>query len=137
VGQPSSGWDGPTPNSKMNQNPEQGKRARKLILRLAVAGTMLLCTIVFLHGIHRVDPKRVDAAIAQGVPFGAGQEAVLHFLDAQHIAHSGYYPEIRRIYAGIDKSSIGLMKGHINIEFNFGADGKLVSYKVQELFDFL
>jgi len=30
-----------------------------------------------------------------------------------------------------------MMKGRINIELNFDNKGKLVSYKVQELFDFL
>ena len=30
-----------------------------------------------------------------------------------------------------------MMKGHINLEFNFDIEGKLVSHKVQELFDFL
>jgi len=106
-------------------------------LKIAVGGMMLLCVVVFVHGIHRVDPKHVETNIAQGLQLGVDQEAVIHFLDAQHIPHSGYYPAVRRIYAGIDKSSIGMMKGHINIEFNFDNDGKLVSYKVQELFDFL
>lgn len=106
-------------------------------LKTAVGGLILLCVVVFVHGIHRVDPKRVETTISQGMQLGVNQEEVLRFLDAQHIPHSGYYPEFRRIYAGIGRSSIGMMKGHINIEFNFDTEGKLVSYKVQELFDFL
>jgi len=106
-------------------------------LKIAVGGLMLLCVVAFVHGIHRVNPQRVEMTIAQGLPLGVNQDAVLRFLDAQHIPHSGYYPEFRRIYAGIDRSSIGMMKGHINLEFNFDIEGKLVSYKVQELFDFL
>ena len=42
----------------------------------------------------------------------------------------------RRIYGGIDRSTVGLIKGHIHIEFNFDENGKLVSYEVKELFDF-
>jgi hypothetical protein len=104
-------------------------------LKIAGGGIILLCLVVFVHGIHRVDPKRVESNIAKGLQLGVGHEAVLRFLDAQHIPHSGYYPEFRRVYAGIDKSSIGMTKGHINIEFNFDSEGKLVSYKVQEIFD--
>jgi hypothetical protein len=128
-----------TPDSKMTENnsPETKKRANRLPWKIAVAGLLLLCIVVFVHGIHLVNPKHVEMTIAQGVPLGADQNAVLRFLDAQRIPHSGYYPEFRRIYAGIDRSSIGMMKGHINIEFNFDAQGKLVSYKVRELFDFL
>jgi hypothetical protein len=120
-----------------NNSPETEKRAKGIPLKIAVGGLLLLCVAVFAHGIHRVDPKRVEMTIAQELPLGANQDAVLRFLDARHIPHSGYYSEFRRIYAGIDRSSIGMMKGHINIEFNFDNEGKLVSYKVQELFDFL
>ncbi len=128
-----------TPNSKMNENnsPETKKRAKRLPLKIAVGSLTLLCVVVFVHGIHRVNPKRVEMTISQGLPLGVNQDAVLRFLDAQHIPHSGYYSEFRRIYAGIDRSSIGMMKGHINLEFNFDTEGRLVSYKVQELFDFL
>ncbi len=120
-----------------NNSPETKKRPKRLPLKIAVGGLMLLCVVVFVHGIHRVNPKHVEMTIAQGLPLGVNQDAVLRFLDTQHIAHSGYRPEFRRIYAGIDRSSIGMMKGHINLEFNFDIEGKLVSYKVQELFDFL
>jgi hypothetical protein len=120
-----------------NSSPETKKRVNKLLWKIAAGGLLLLCIVVFVHGIHRVNPKHVEMTIAQGVPLGADQDTVLRFLDAQHIPHSGYYPDFRRIYAGIDRSSIGMMKGHINIEFNFDAEGKLVSYKVRELFDFL
>ena len=98
---------------------------------------LLFRIVVFVHGIHRVNPKHLEMTIAQAVLLGADQDTVLRFLDAQHIPHSGYYPDFRRIYAGIDRSSIGMMKGHINIEFNFDSGGRLVSYTVRELFDFL
>ena len=60
----------------------------------------------------------------------------MQFLEAQHIAHSEYLPELQRIYAEIGRSSIRLAKGRINIVFNFDENRKLVSYTVQELFDF-
>lgn len=118
-------------------NPEKRRRPRRLILALATATTIVLCTAIFVHGVHLVDPRKVDATIAQNVSIGASQDTVMRFLDAQHIPHSGYNAEFRRVYAGIDRSSVGMMKGHINIQFNFDAEGKLISYKVQELFDFL
>jgi hypothetical protein len=109
----------------------------KRLSLIALGGIIFLCIVVFVHGVHRVNPKLVKANIDKGLQLGVDHEAVMRFLDAQHIQHSGYYPAFRRIYAGIDRSSIGMMKGRINIEFNFDSDGKLVSYTVQELFDFL
>jgi len=62
----------------------------------------------------------------------------LQFLEArQRIAHSEYLPELQRSYPDIGKSSIRLAKGGINIFFYFDESRKLVSYTVQELFDFL
>jgi hypothetical protein len=121
----------------MNQNNslEQKRGAKKLLVMTGALA--LLGVVVFVHGIHRVNPKHVEMTIAHGLALGASEDTVLHFLDSQHIPHSRYYPEFKRIYASIDRSSVGMMKGHINIEFNFDSEGKLVSYKVRELFDFL
>jgi len=40
------------------------------------------------------------------------------------------------MYGRVYRSSIGMMKGHIIVEFNFNEDGKLVSHKAVELFEF-
>ena len=102
---------------------------------MLTAGILLLAGVILVHGIHRVDPERVKATIARNLSPGADKDTVLMFLDSEHIHHSNYLPECSRIYAEIDRSTIGLIKGRIHMEFNFGADGRLQSYEVKELFD--
>jgi hypothetical protein len=104
----------------------------KWLLWLALPPIAFMGFLVILNGIPLVSASHVRATIAQNLPLGSSPEAVIYFLDAQHIPHSGYVPDIRRIYAEIGRSSIGLMEGHINIQFEFNRDGKLISYKVQE-----
>ena len=99
--------------------------------------TCLVIGFVLIHGIHRVDPKRVEAEIALNVPVGADINSVIRFLDSQNIRHTDYLPKYHRIYAEIKRSTVGLIVGHIHIEFNFDENGKLVSHEVKELFDFL
>jgi hypothetical protein len=111
-------------------------RGKRLGLAIALAGAILTAGLVLVRGIHRIDPKRIESTIAQNLHPGADTDSVLHFLVAQRIPHSAYLPEYHRIYARIDRSTVGLIKGHIHIEFNFDTSGKLVSYEVKELFDF-
>jgi hypothetical protein len=118
--------------------PEGKQRARKLLLASVVGVLFLACVVVFVHGIRRVDPKDLQATIARGLPLGSNQQTVSRFLDDQHMPHSGYVPQFRRIYAGIGRSSVvGMAPCRIHIYFDFDADGKLVSYKVHEICDFL
>jgi hypothetical protein len=81
-----------------NNSPQTKKRVGRLPWKILIGGLLLLCIVAFVHGIHRVNPKHVEMTIAQGVALGADQETVLRFLDAQHIPHSGYYSDFRRIY---------------------------------------
>lgn len=111
-------------------------RWKRPVLAIAISGAIVIAGLVLIHGIHRVNPKHIESTIAQNLHPGANTDSVLQFLDAQRIPHSGYLPEYRRIYGGIDRSTVGLIKGHIHIEFNFDENGKLVSYEVKELFDF-
>jgi len=116
------------------------KKTRFTLRRLVIAAVglfLLICAVVYVHGIHRVDPKSVQRLLDRNLKPGTDKERVLQFLDTQHIAHSEYLPELQRIYADIGRSSIGLATGRINIVLTFDEQGKLVSYTVQELFDFL
>jgi hypothetical protein len=108
---------------------------KRLWLVMLTVSILLLVGLILVHGIHRVDPKRVRSTISRNLSPGADKDTVLRFLDSEHIHHSNYLPEYSRIYAEIDRSTIGLIKGHIHMEFNFGADGRLQSYEVKELFD--
>ena len=110
---------------------------KRLGIVLLLVATFSGACLVWIHGVHRVDPKGIESKIAQDLPIGSNTASVLHFLDSQNTRHSAYLAEYHRIYAEIDRSTIGLIKGHIHIEFNFDDNGKLVSYEVKELFDFL
>jgi hypothetical protein len=104
---------------------------------ITILGIVVILLLVAVHGIHRVNPKDIDAKISQNLPLGSDSASVVRFLDSEHISHSALLPANHRVYAEIDRSTVGLIIGHIHIEFNFSADGKLVSYEVKELFDFL
>lgn len=104
---------------------------------IAIAAFILILGAIFWHGVHRVDPKALDAQIHQSLPPGTDKSRVIEFLNAQLIAHSAYDPDLQKIWAEIPKSSIGLFPAHINIVFTFDKDGKLATYKVQEMFEIL
>ena len=58
----------------------------------------------------------------------------MEFLDSNHIPHSEYLADYRRIDANIPRSTIGLVNGQIHIEFRFDEDGKLVKHELHEIF---
>ena len=99
---------------------------------------MLLLSIgIALHGIHRVDPDKLDNLISLNLPMGTDKAMVIAFLDTHHIVHTDYIPEHMMIQAGIDRSSVGLVHARIHIDFLFDEKGKLVRHKLVELFEFL
>ena len=95
----------------------------------------LIVLVVLLQGVHLVSPKSVEDAIDQHLGPESDVSTVRHFMDAHHILYTGYSPEYRRIYGKIYRSSIGLMKGHILVQFDFNEEGKLISHKVVEHFE--
>ncbi|HET6931066.1 MAG TPA: hypothetical protein VFI45_12155 [Candidatus Acidoferrum sp.] len=107
-----------------------------LLVLLVVVATFGM-GVLLIHGVHRVDPNHVKFTIAKNLNRGSDKASVLRFLDSQDIRHSDYLPEYHRIYAEIDRSTIGLIRAHIHMEFNFDNDGNLVNYEVKELFDSL
>lgn len=116
---------------------ESGNANASVRLRIGVTLVLVIGVSVFVHGIHLVDPATIGNTVSKNLHVGSDKSEVIQFLAAQRIAHSEYVPEFRRIYAGISRSSIGLMRGHIKIQFDFDENGKLLSYKVQEVFDSL
>jgi hypothetical protein len=113
------------------------KRFSRRRLGIVVAGIIVICSVAYVHGVRRVSPKAIELLINRNLQPGARPDDVIAFLNAQHIAHSGYIPESKKIYADIGRSSIGLATGRINIVFTFDEDGKLISHNLRELFDFL
>ena len=89
-----------------------------------------------MQGVHLVSPKSVETAIGQSLGPKSDLTTVRRFMDAHHVLYTGYSPEFRRMYGRVYRISIGMMKGHIIVEFNFNEDGKLVSHKAVELFEF-
>jgi hypothetical protein len=81
--------------------------------------------------VHRVDPQKIRHLIDEQLPLGSDETRAIAFLDANHIAHSEYAHHL--ISAGIDRSSVGLFTGRIYIEFRFDENGKLETYRVQEI----
>jgi len=111
-------------------------RRKRLRLRIGVLVLTLVFLAVLVQGVHLVSPKSIETAISQNLGPKSDVTSVRHFMDAHQILYTGYSPEFRRLYGKIYGSSIGLMKGHILVEFNFNEEGKLVSHKVVELFEF-
>jgi hypothetical protein len=104
---------------------------------VTISVILVVAIVAFWHGIRLVDPESVEKMIATNLPVGADKSEVLRFLEANRIIHSRYYTESNRIYAGINRSSIGMMPGRIHIEFHFSSDGKLMSFVVKEIRVFL
>ena len=100
-------------------------------------GVVLLFTAILIHGVHRVDPQKIDRLIREGLPVGSDATEVIRFLDSNHIAHFEYVPQFRQLGAFIPDSTIGLAKSQIYIDFRFDENGKLVRYEVRELFEVL
>jgi hypothetical protein len=92
---------------------------------------------ILIHGVHRVDPQKIDRLIREGLPVGSDATEVIRFLDSNQIAHFEYVPKFRNIGAFIPNSTIGLTKSFIHINFRFDENGKLVRYELRELFEVL
>lgn len=107
--------------------------------RLAGVGIFIAAAALAVawHGVHRVNPEKLDALIHQSLPLGTDETVVIALLNSRHIAHTDYDPARRMIQAGIYKSSIGLLTGRIHIDFWFNEKGKLLHSELVELFDFL
>ena len=128
--------DSPLKMFEATKNAMTSKRRKRIWFRIALSILALVFLLVLLHGIPIISPRSIDAEIDKNLGQRSDVSAVLHFLDTRGFPHSGYIPEFRRVYAEVNRSSIGLMKGHIHMEFNFNEDGKLVSHKVHELLQF-
>ena len=90
---------------------------------------------ILIHGVHWVDPQKIDRQIRAGVPVGTNATEVIRFLDSNHIAHFEYLPQFRNLGAIIPNSTIGVAKSFIYIDFRFDENGKLVRYEVSECFE--
>jgi hypothetical protein len=115
----------------------RNQKLRTLLTVIVLLTAVLATGVVIIHGVHRVDPNDVRSMISRNVALGSDPESVLRFLETSQIPHSVYLPKYHRIYAGIDRSTVGLMKSHIRIEFFFDHANKLTSYSVKELYDSL
>jgi len=118
-----------------NNQVTSGHRKRAS-LGIGISALALVLLVALLHGIHLVSPKSIETAIDQNLGPESDLTSVRQFMDAHHILYTGYSPELHCAYGKIYRSSIGLQKGYIFIEFTFNEDGKLASYKVLELFEF-
>jgi hypothetical protein len=104
-------------------------------IQIALAASAGILIIAFfgvcVHGVHRVDPQSTRHLIDEQLPLGSDVTRVIAFLDTNRIAHSEYAHHL--VSAGIDRSSVGLFTGRIYIEFRFDQDGKLQTYRLQEI----
>jgi hypothetical protein len=77
------------------------KRFIKKFLPLIGGGMILvICAFAYVHGIHRVDPKSIELLLDRNLQPGTDKDVVIQFLDSQHIAHSEYVQEVRKIFGG-------------------------------------
>lgn len=59
-------------------------------------------------------------------------------MDAHHILYAGYSQELRRSYGKIYRTSFGgISKGRILVQFDFDEQGRMASYRVVEVYDFI
>jgi hypothetical protein len=80
----------------------------------------------------------VQAAIAQGLAPGSDEPTVHRFMDAHRIVYVGYSPVLHQSYGKIYRTSfVGVWKGRIFIEFDFDEQGRMNSYRVVEVYDFI
>jgi len=107
---------------------------KKAVLLILVGFAILVTAWI---GIPIVRKSSIETEITQNLPVGSDNSAVIAFLNARHIAHSEYYPDKGKIYAGVSRSRLGLLRARLHIEFDFDAKGRLTSHRVAELIDFL
>lgn len=113
------------------------EKSEKKVWRWAAVIILVLTFLaVGAHGIHLVDPKSVETALDQNPGPQSNATDVRHFIETHHILYTGYSADPPRMFGKIYGSSIGLMKGHILVVFDFNKDGRLVSHRVVELFQF-
>ncbi len=122
----------------MDPSPRQATKGplwkRKKVVVYLIFVLLLIALMAYVHGIKRVDAQKLDRLISQRLPPGTDEAQVIEFLDSNHIEHSEYISNYKRIDAYILKSTIGLVNGRIYIVFIFNEDGKLVKYDLRELF---
>jgi hypothetical protein len=98
----------------------------------------LACVGLFVHGVRRVRVLDVQTAIAQGLALGSDEPSVRSFMDTHHILYAGYSQELHRSYGKIYRTSfVGLSKGRILVQFDFDEQGRMVSSRVVEVYDFI
>jgi hypothetical protein len=111
---------------------------RRVWLYLLALFAVLACVGLFVHGVRRVRVQDVQAAIAQGLAPGSDEPTVHRFMDAHRIVYVGYSPVLRQSYGKIYRTSfVGVWKGRIFIEFDFDEQGRMNSYRVVEVYDFI
>jgi hypothetical protein len=123
----------------MDDNPRESRKVsrwktKKAFLAYLIFVPLLVALVAYVHGIQRVDPQKLDRSISQSLSPGTDKATVVEFLDSNHIPHSEYFADYRRIDANIPRSTLGLVNGQIHIEFRFDEDGKLVKYELHEIF---
>ena len=93
---------------------------------------------MFVHGVHIIKVQDVRATLAQGMAPGSTEPAVHRFMDTHHILYAGYSGPLRRSYGKIYHTSfVGISKGRILVQFDFDDHGKMNSYRVVEVYDFI
>ena len=103
---------------------------------MGVTSVVFIVLAVLVHGIRLVRPESVESAINKNLSSKSDMSDVLHFLNTHHILYLGCTTAVHTCYGKVYRSSIGLMKSDILIEFTFGEDGKLVSHRMHEGFTF-
>ena len=113
-------------------------RPKRVVWYLLALLAVLACVGLFVHGVRCVRVQDVQAAIAQGLPPGSDELTVHRFIDAHNIVYAGYSQELRRTYGKIYRTSfVGIWKGRNLIEFDFDEQGRMASYRVVEVYDFI
>jgi hypothetical protein len=97
-----------------------------------------ICVFFSIHGLRLVKVQDVQTSIVQGLGPTSDKTAVHRFMDGHSILYTGYSQDLDRMYGKIYRTSfIGFMKGRILVQFDFDAQGRMASYMVVEVYDFV
>ena len=118
------------------------KTLRILVVIAAVVATILICRFVAQRSAsqQRLAVEEVRKQLERVTPVGSSRTAVESYFDSQSIQHSytddSKFSNERRVELALIRSTSRsqLVRGDIQVRFQFDEFGRLLNYSVREVF---
>ena len=118
------------------------KTLRILVVIAAVVATILICRFVAQRSAtpQRLAVEEVRRQLERVTPVGSSRTAVESYLDSQSIQHSytddSKFSNERRVELALIRSTSRsqLVRGDIQVRFQFDEFGRLLNYSIREVF---